>query len=104
MRVDILGRRWNVSVLDADAFRKRFNEDLAGVTLTQTNEIVINREDLTLATVKHECWHGLLAGMCISAADLSLDQFEEVTAEVFAIHGDALSALASKLHKALLRS
>lgn len=101
MNVDILGRRWKVSVLSSEAFNKRFKEDLAGITLPLSLEIVVNAEELTLATIRHETWHAVLDGLCVSTADLTPHQFEEINAELFAIHGESLLKFCRKLYAVL---
>lgn len=100
MNIDILGSRWHVSVLEADTFTKRYGA-AAGVTIGTFRKIVINEEDLTFGTVAHEIWHAALDSVCVSTASLKPPQLEEVTCELFALHGVALARLAYKLTKAL---
>lgn len=101
LRIEVLGRIWSIEVLEADAFSKRFEGEYEGVTIPGTAEIVINDADLNFVTVAHEIHHAAFAGLCMSSADLTPAQLEEVTADLFAIHGEKLIALAKQVFKEL---
>lgn len=96
-----MGRTWKISAITAEAYVRRFKDEYAGITLPVSAEIVINREDLTVATIAHELVHAALDGLCVSAASLNASQQEEVYCELFALHGDSLLRLAKKLHRVL---
>lgn len=101
LKVQILGRTWQISALDTDSFKKRFEDEYAGITLPITKEVVINLEELNLPTVVHELTHAYLAGLCTGSANLSVDQYEEIYCEFMSIHAVALLTLAKKVYKAL---
>lgn len=87
--------------MDTEAFKKRFEDELAGITLFPTREIVINEAELSMATVAHEVWHAALEGLCFSAAEVTLHQLEEITCELFALQAPALTKLSRKVYQQL---
>lgn len=100
--IKVLEIKWKVSLLDADAFHRRFKEHAQGFALTDTKEIVLlDDDDLTLGVVIHELVHAYFDGVCTSSACLDLDQQEEVFAELFETHGITLIRQARRLYKEL---
>lgn len=85
-------------MLDADAFARRFGQQLSGITVPDKQEIVVNEEQFTLNTIRHELFHAALDGMCLTSARLKRDQLEEVSCEVYATYGTSLNRLARQIY------
>jgi hypothetical protein len=75
--------------------------EAAGVTLPDSREIVFHLDELNLGTVIHELVHAYYDGLCVSSAELTNDQVEEVFAELFAVHGPCIIKQARKLLREL---
>lgn len=101
MKIDVLGRDWKISVLDADQFEKRFGSVDAGITTPETKEIVICADDVFVTTIAHELTHAFYDSLCISSAHLKRDQIEEVFCELLAVHGETILKMAKGICKAL---
>jgi hypothetical protein len=101
IKVNILGRSWKVSVIDGDAFLKRFGEALDGICMPELLEIVYCADDLNLETVVHELVHGWYAGLCTGTTELSGEQMEEIFAEMFSRYGAQILKAGEALYKEL---
>lgn len=101
IKVDILGQRWTITAVTPEAFIKRFGEECQGMTIPNSREVVVNSDDLTIETVRHELWHAAYECLCVSTASLKKIQMEEVNCELFSLHGESLLKLARKLYKEL---
>lgn len=100
-KVKILGRPWKVSVLEGDKFLRRFKEEAAGFTLPDSMEIVIHEDEFNLKTIRHELLHAYYDGLCVSSADLTHHQIEEIFCELIAEHGESILKQAKHLYKDL---
>jgi len=98
MKFEALNRDWTVTVLSADDFKRRFDDEAAAFTLPDSNEVVFSEDGLCLATVVHELTHCYYDSLCVSSAELTPHQIEEVFAEMFAIHGEKMLKLAKKIY------
>ncbi len=101
IKVNILGHSWKVYLHTEDDFCRMYGDHDAAFVLPQEREVHFNEGDLTLRVVKHELTHCYFTLLCVEAAQLSLDQQEEVFCEMMAEHGDKLLRLARHLYKEL---
>lgn len=101
MKISILGRTWKITAIEPEAFIRRFEDELAGITLLPTREIVINADELNLSTVIHEITHAYIGSLCVSSASLTEDQYEELFCELMSLHGANLIALSKTLLSSL---
>lgn len=99
MKVLILGRKWTVAVLSGDLFKKRFEDEAAAFTLPESREIIICEDEFSLDTVRHEVWHSYYASLCVASATLSAEQVEEVSAELYALHGPEMDVMSRRIFK-----
>lgn len=104
IKVNIFERVWKVSVLSGDEFQRRFEGESDGIMLPQTLTVYINEDALNLPTLRHELTHVLYDSVCVSSAELSLHQQEEVFCEINATYGPWIDKMARKLYKALKKA
>jgi len=98
-RVTILGKTWKVHVMSGDRFIKKIGEELDGITYPSDKRIVLNADGLTLSTMRHELGHAYFESLCVTPANLTNAQVEEVMCEMFAEYGTVLLAQADELYK-----
>lgn len=101
IKLKILDVNWNIHLWHPDKFDKEFKDEEAAVTLTGLNKVIFNIDELSLTIVKHELWHCFRSSLCTHAAKLSSDQEEEISAELFAVHGDYIIRMSRQLYKSL---
>lgn len=64
---------------------------------------VLDEGDLTLRTLMHELWHVAFSSQLVDTAKLEASQMEEVSAEVFAVHGPRMMTFGIALLETLRR-
>lgn len=101
MKILICGDIWNINVLEDDKFERKYGEMLSGVTQVSKKKIDISYDGFSFSTIAHEISHAYYYYSCVDAANLSLEQMEEVFCEIIAIHGENISRLSKKLFKEL---
>lgn len=102
VELDVLGQKWKIFLLEEDKYIHDHGDSNAAHTNVYDREVYFNDEELSLVNVKHETFHMFRAALCTHSASLTVDQEEEVSAELFAQHGDYMNRLARKLFKELL--
>ena len=102
-KLNILGHDWKVYLHEDEEFCSKYKDESgdAAFVMPIAKEIHFNEEELTLVVVKHELVHCFYAALCVEAAQLTLDQQEEVFCELIANHGDRILRLARTLYREL---
>lgn len=101
IQINILESIWNISILDEEKYILDHSDTDAAHTIPSLNEVVFNEAELNLIVVKHELWHAWRASLCTTSANLTADQEEEISAELFSHHGDKINRMARKLYRIL---
>lgn len=104
MKILIHGDKWNIKVLEDDAFERKFGEMLSGVTQTDKKQIHISVSGFNIQTLVHEIAHCYYYYSCTEAANLTTDQIEEIWCEIIAIHGQKIIKDSKKIFKILKKS
>lgn len=88
VRVKIKGSNWVVYFLPTKEFKKKYGTDYVGMAECEDQEIyILANQGLKAERLLHELWHAYISETCVDVADLSGDQMEEVSSEIFAKHG-----------------
>ncbi len=101
VKIKVLDTEWKVYVLDEDDFIERFDDGDAAVTLPDTRECYFSEDEVNRVNVRHELFHMYVASSNLHSASLSIDQFEEVLAEMYGNHADRMLRLSRELYKQL---
>lgn len=101
IEIRVLGSKWKVHLLDEDAYVRIWGDDSVAQAHPETKELYFNEEELTRYAVTHELVHACFTETCVSSANLTATQVEEVMCEMFALHGDKLMRLSRELYKDL---
>ncbi len=101
VKIQILDNTWKFYVLEDDEFAERFGEGDAAVTLPDTYEVYFSADEVTRVNVRHELAHVYYASMCVHAAELTVDQVEEVFAEMIGQNGPGIIKKAQYLYRLL---
>jgi hypothetical protein len=87
----IRGELWAVFKRSKEEF-----PDSIAFTNEKAREIHFSDEEICLETVRHEVFHAFVSTLCLTSAELSQVQFEEIVAELVATQWIAMDD-ASKL-------
>jgi hypothetical protein len=98
----ILGTRWKYAMLSQDAFARAHGVDTRGICLSQPRQMLFPEGGVTLGNVRHELLHAYLFSLPTASADLSLDQFEEVVADLLGDHWETMDRQARQIHSKLI--
>jgi hypothetical protein len=103
IKIKVLDTEWKVFLHEDEDFCNKFPEEEhdAAFMMPVAKEVHFNEEELTLVVVKHELVHCFYDALCVEAAQLTLDQQEEVFCELIANHGDKILRLARILYREL---
>ena len=101
---DVMGKKWVVRVLKHKKYSKKNGEDSLAVTLSWKRRMDITLPGVNLETIVHELTHAYLAEMCVSSCnEITLEDQEEVFAELLAKRGRELLDTADKLHAEIIK-
>jgi hypothetical protein len=101
IEIHILGQKWRAYIEDDDTYSRRWGESDGAHTIPADKEMYFNEAELSRVVVTHELVHAYYSETCVSSANLTVDQIEEVMAEMFGVHGNKLLTLSRKLYKEL---
>lgn len=95
VRFTFKGDLWNVYLVPADEMEHLAGDaDVPAYVEPIDQEIYFSDDsELNLANVLHELWHVAFSYQYIASANLTSDQTEEVSAEVFSTDGEKLVRL-----------
>lgn len=93
----VLNKEWTLRLLAKKKYKKKNGDDSVALTRTHKRTIDLGPNGMDLETITHELWHAYLAECCTYTADLTIEAFEEICAELIAKRGLELVALAQDL-------
>jgi hypothetical protein len=102
IKIKVGEETWRVFLKPTEEFEVEHPGDVA-VTLPTEKHIVFSKDYLTEETVAHELWHAGLSLTFVNATELTGEQMEEVSAEMFAKRGRKLLDQSRTLYKRLKR-
>ena len=100
MKVKINDHIWEFKVEDPDRF-ERNHPGCAGITIEDGKKVLFAEDEFGIDVVLHELWHVYRSELCTSAANLTRQQEEEVSAELFAQQAIKMVRLARRIYKEL---
>lgn len=100
MKINIRGKDWTIELHTEEDFNDK-HEGCTAITETTDRIINFHNGDLTLQTIIHELIHAYHAAGYTNSADLTLDQQEEIFAELFSEFGIQIIKDARKMRKIL---
>ena len=99
--LNIMGRNWTAKLLDCESFIEENPdcEDSAAVVIPAKKEIHFNADDIDLGVIRHEVRHVFLDSLCLSDADLDMDQFEEINCVLDQERWDEMDEVSAKIYE-----
>lgn len=103
-KIKILGVLWSYKILEDFNYDSKHGTDSAAYIEHDEHKpfIRFRASDFSLPTVRHELFHAYVFGLHLSSADLSVDQFEEVVAEMLGTHLPNMEIQAQEIYNSLL--
>jgi len=103
-KFQIQGKEWTAEFLTEEEFAIRCLKSpcyrgAAAITLTGSRRICFDLSEITRDVVRHEVWHAYNNQLFINSAELSIDQYEEVCADLFGEMGPEMLDLSSTLYR-----
>lgn len=100
---DVLGKPWTLRVLSEKYFKKKNGGGAAAVSKVHKRRIELRPKFLDLETIVHELLHAYLYEMCLhSTNEITLNDQEEIFAELLAKRGREFLDLAERLHQQII--
>ena len=78
------------------AYEKRYGTDSVGITDSDNYTVAIKKSHLGLPVLRHELGHTFYNSCCITSANLSADDVEEIFCEILAHHITDIERLANE--------
>jgi hypothetical protein len=103
MKIMIRGHVWKVYLLDEETFISKFDDGTAALTAPKERMLFFQPDYIDLPTVIHEVFHAYISHGGLESANLSVDQVEEVHAELVGTYGVEMIALSRRIRKELLK-
>jgi hypothetical protein len=88
MKLKISDVTWKIQLLTVDKFTAKNGENCYGITDTDAKVIDFRRDAVTAAVVRHEIFHAYFTLSLVASSNLSMDQTEEVCAELMGKYGE----------------
>jgi hypothetical protein len=99
-RFKILGKSWVLRLMKRKRYAKKNGNDSVAITKTHKRRIDLGPNGRDLETLIHELVHAYLSEMCIGTTyEITLNDMEEVFAELMAKRGRELLNLADSLYQ-----
>jgi hypothetical protein len=99
-RFRVCGKRWTAHFCNAKEFRAHGDEQTLAITITTDKEIYFRASKLHKETVIHELFHAYVEEVCITPAEPTVEQMEEVAADIMGKYGKRLLKTADKIRDA----
>lgn len=99
----IKGMEWTFSLLPKASYVRGHGNDSDAVTYPHDREVFFNSDRLTPGVVRHEVFHVFVASSGTNSANLTVDQMEELGAELYENHGPEMDWLVDKILEAFLK-
>jgi hypothetical protein len=93
----VLGKVWTLRLLKKKKYKQKNGSDSVAVTKAYKRTIDLGPNGMDKETLVHELWHAFLAECCTFSADLTIEAFEEICAELMAKRGQEILDTAEEL-------
>lgn len=104
-KVLIRGDVWQIGVAAKDHHDSMVEEGMLGYTYRQSHWIVIREDNINLETILHEVWHAYCTYFYLGSTNsVSVKDFEEMTADLFALCGDEMLKKAKEIKRKLWKN
>ena len=98
IRFEVLGKKWKLRILSSSRYNRKHGLDSLAITVMYKRRIDVHALGVDLETLIHELVHAYLYEMCFkSTNDVSVEDLEEVFAELMAKRGREILDLGDKL-------
>lgn len=101
--LSIKGVDWKFYAQTDASYRRSHGKDSDAVTYPHDRDCYFNKSRLLPGTVRHELMHVFVASSGTNSANLTVEQMEELAAEIFEQHGPEMNVLVDKLLDFFLR-
>lgn len=93
----IKGVSWDFFCQPQLTYTRSHGKDSDAITYPHDKEVYFNKARFLPGAVRHEVFHVYVASSGINSANLTVDQMEEVGAELYEHHGPEMDVLVDKL-------
>lgn len=98
IKFKILDKDWTLRVLKKKKYKKKNGKDSVAITYGYKKCIDVGPKGVRYEIIAHELVHAYMEELCVnSTTNLSIDDLEEIFAELLSKHGHTLLALAGQL-------
>ena len=103
IKFKVQGKNWTIKIVNVDEMKDvRADGDFAGLCIWDDRLILIDEESVDFQTVAHEIYHAYFGYLHLGDTNnLTIDDYEEITASWFAENGEEVLLQAKKLTKEL---
>jgi hypothetical protein len=88
---------WHFFCLPQSSYARSHGKDSDAITYPHDKEVYFNRARFLPGAIRHEIFHVYVASSGINSANLTVDQMEELGAEIYEQHGPEMDVLVDKL-------
>jgi hypothetical protein len=81
------GIEWEIFAHSTASYKRKHGSDSHAITYPKDREIYFNKDTLAPDYVRHEVFHAYIASSSTNSSSLTMDQMEELAAELFGEHG-----------------
>lgn len=104
--IDIKGRNWKFILMNDRRFDKLWNpgENVANVAMTvsSTYEVHFRKSDWDVIAIRHELLHVLYSASLVSSTNMSVDDVQELCAEIVGHHTLEIALWADRIAERFL--
>jgi hypothetical protein len=97
LTLKVKGIEWKVFIQTPAAYKRKHGNDSDAITYPDDKELHFKKDHVRFGTCLHEVWHLFIACSGINSASLTVDQFEEVSAEILEEHYFDIGDTAKKI-------
>ena len=88
MKLKISDVTWKIRLLTVDKYIAEYGDDSRAITDVHAHTVDFRRDIVTLELVRHELVHCYFALAMVTSSQLTMDQTEEVFAELMSKYGE----------------
>lgn len=102
LTVNIKGHDWLVVGMTSSAYVRKHGNDSGAIMNFQERKMFFNLSSVTPYYVRHEVLHAFVSSSSTASARLTVDQIEELCADLYGEHGPEMDVIADKILSTLL--
>jgi hypothetical protein len=107
--ITALGTKWVCKLLTDHEYDITYGNDSDAITMPATSDgdkniIVFHESSFTLRVVRHELFHAYVYNLHLSSSKISVDDFEEIIAELLSVHADKFVIQSKEIYEQLSKS